>query len=250
MPSFSLSPSVRVFATALILALSCATSFVSAVSDDACVLTTKSATYNLAALSGEAVANRASDRDPRRTEFLYAWSVCHDVAISTLPNVNKFSKSSATLCKDKTGAAFQVTGVKTEGDTDNQTCKVLGTKAEMALSQLVDGTATGVTVKYSGGESCGGAAGGNTFSVHYHCNQFVNSDLAIGTVLEKTTCDYHVNVQSVYGCPTQCYSAAGTAAGKEPEVCGGHGICSVDPVLDAARCYCNDGYRGPYCTCT
>jgi hypothetical protein len=209
-----------------------------ALADDKCVLKTTTATFDLNPLSSSSAPNTAHDRDPVRTEFLYAWAICHGLEPTALPEGEP-----QELCKDKVGAAaFQIVEKKKEHEAK---CMVLGRADSTTLSQITDGSATGVTVKFANGDECGSTKTKASFTVHYICSQFAGGDVVVGTVVEKTTCDYHLTVQSVYGCPSECYSAASAAASDD--VCTAHGICSVDPVFGAARCYCNSGFRGAHC---
>ena len=62
-------------------------------------------------------------------------------------------------------------------------------------------------------------------------------------VNEKKTCQYSVELKSIYGCPTQCW----TQPENPTSVCSGNGYCGFDTDKQVSRCYCFSGYGGSMC---
>ena len=60
---------------------------------------------------------------------------------------------------------------------------------------------------------------------------------------EPSHCHYDITMYSIHGCPKEC--PIEQASGF---VCGDHGICKTDTVIDAVRCFCDEGYTGSDCS--
>jgi len=54
-------------------------------------------------------------------------------------------------------------------------------------------------------------------------------------------CNYHLEMQSYYGCPTECEIT-------NNGLCDSHGHCAFDTVKKQSYCYCNEGYSGGSCS--
>lgn len=130
--------------------------------------------------------------------------------------------------------------------------------------------ASGVTVSMAGGDTCydaGAGAGtgtsglfGRRMDVHLICSPQFDALDSDALVVEIATCRYEVVLHSVHACPTQCLQDAATGgtdlcgvAGNPnaPAVAGPaspRGVCNFDTSISKARCFCFEGWSGPYCT--
>lgn len=66
-------------------------------------------------------------------------------------------------------------------------------------------------------------------------------NVVVGTIYEPTPCAYHVNIDTVLGCPMSC-------RGGGSQACSGRGICAEDSSAGGVtRCFCDEGRAGTYC---
>jgi hypothetical protein len=57
---------------------------------------------------------------------------------------------------------------------------------------------------------------------------------------EPSTCEYHFEMNSYYGCPLECPIT-------KNGLCNSHGHCAFDNTDKTPHCFCNSGYSGPAC---
>lgn len=162
--------------------------------------------------------------------YSFAWNFCADVTNASLP---------ANICKGKDGAAIQYVD-RADG---YQECEVIGHYDPLRddtyfsiLDEKNQDPSKGIAMKYLFGNQC---PDGHlrTATVEVEC---ANTEFVILSALEPEKCQYHMTMQSMYGCPLECPI---TAKG----LCNSHGHCAYDKALRTPYCYCNEGYGGPSC---
>jgi hypothetical protein len=106
----------------------------------------------------------------------------------------------------------------------------------------------GVSLQYTGGDSCGGTGGIGKYrslKLWLLCDPLQPSGVPDNELILEApgSCLYEIFVRTTYGCPAECPIASGSAA-----VCNNHGFCEFDNVLKTSKCFCNDGYGGSDCS--
>jgi len=122
----------------------------------------------------------------------------------------------------------------------------------------------GLALVYEGGDLCKtDLTKRRKIKVHMLCDPKASFQPSRALVIEDSLCEYSVIVRTKYACPIQCdpdYSAeALEAAANNPYharelqfnpksgLCHSHGVCGYDQTNGYAKCFCNEGYSGPYC---
>lgn len=162
--------------------------------------------------------------------YSFVWNFCADVTNASLPN---------SICKGKDGAAIQYVD-RSDG---YQECEVIGHYDALRddtyfsiLDERDQDPSRGVSMKYLFGNRC---PDGHlrTATIDVEC---ANTEYIVLSALEPETCQYHMTMKSMYGCPLECPI---TSNG----LCNSHGHCAYDKTLHTPYCYCNEGYDGPSC---
>ena len=128
----------------------------------------------------------------------------------------------------------------------------------------------GVSLQYLGGDACPHGWGSRSLKLHFQCADGENV-LHKEPVVETDTCQYEIFLKSTFGCPTRacgpdwlvcltrpcvcgssrvCVAATAVAEcfGSNLKLCSSHGVCGYDTDQKAARCFCNPGYAGSFCS--
>lgn len=162
--------------------------------------------------------------------YSFVWNFCKPVTSLSIPNV----------CSDvnaATGAALQYSE-----EPGKEICHVIGKYDESQddlYYSLLDSTdpSKGVSMTYPLGDRC--ASGINRqATIDIEC---ANTHSTILSAQEPTTCSYHLQMKSYYGCPTECPVT-------DKGLCSSHGICKYDTSLKKPYCYCNTGHYGDDCS--
>lgn len=164
--------------------------------------------------------------------FSYVWNFCSKVTSPSYPD--------KTVCDESVeqGAVLQYID-RVDGYKE---CHVIGrydaSNDDMFYSLLSEkNPALGISMTYPKGESCpNGALRSATIDVK--CS---NVEVLIDSAQEPEGCQYHMVMESYYGCPKECPI---TSEG----LCNSHGHCHYDEKLKTAYCYCNEGYSGAACS--
>jgi hypothetical protein len=160
--------------------------------------------------------------------YSFLWNFCADITTASYPN---------GICAGKTGAAIQYLD-RSDG---YQECEVIGhydpLRDDTYFSILNElDPSKGLSMKYLYGDKCpNGILRSATIEV-----ECANTKSVVLSALEPEECQYHVTMQSMYGCPLECPI---TANG----LCNSHGHCAYDTAAKVPYCYCNQGYGGPNC---
>lgn len=166
--------------------------------------------------------------------YNYVWNFCDNVPSSLMPSV----------CNDmgKKGVVLQWAVYEDPGDFY---CYIIGhyDKDLHELSyKLLDSSnpAKGVSISYPKGEKCSDKYPNSVRSatVDVEC---ANVESVVVSAQEPSVCQYHIDMKSYYGCPTECPV---TSKG----LCSSHGHCAYDPKKKVPYCYCNEGYSGSDCS--
>lgn len=166
--------------------------------------------------------------------FSYLWNFCSKVTSASYPD--------KTVCDESVeqGAVLQYID-RSDGF---KACHVIGrydaTNDDLYYKLLSEkNPALGVSMTYPLGESCpSGVLRSATIDVK--CS---NVEALINSAQEPESCQYHMVMESYYGCPKECPI---TSNG----LCNSHGHCHYDDVKKTAYCYCNEGYSGSSCSST
>jgi len=142
------------------------------------------------------------------------------------------------FCQTQTAPALQ----RLPGSHHLQPCPRLGSISARSVEALPN--ATGVRVRYGGGEACGGFGNpARNVTIDIACVDRATPHV-LG-VAETSSCNYHAQVEAREGCPRECLRDAVTGA-----VCGGaaRGACAAAAAGGGgARCECVPPRTGPAC---
>lgn len=160
--------------------------------------------------------------------FSFLWNFCADITSASYPGI----------CVGE-GAAAAIQYIdRADG---YQECEVIGhydpLRDDTEFSLLKGDPSKGVTLKYLYGDRCPSGVLRST-TINVHC---ANTHAITLSALEPESCQYVVEMQSMYGCPLECPI---TSNG----LCNSHGHCHYDTTVKAPYCYCNEGYTGPDCS--
>lgn len=178
------------------------------------------------------------------TNYTYTFNVCQNT-----PTIPRTNFGNGLACVNTTGSngqeiinqpspAYQIYN---EGNL----CHRLGDTASNRQYSFYDeeNPVAGVNLQYLGGDPCPFDWGDRSLTIHFLCT----TDPAFQNILMKETveetdkCKYDVFTASIYACPRECY-------GDQMEICSHHGVCGYDTDRKAAKCFCNPGYSGAYCS--
>jgi hypothetical protein len=122
-------------------------------------------------------------------------------------------------------------------------CKRLSNDAKEANWDLIDddNPSMGIQLTYVGGEHCHRADTDRSLTLQFVCADVLGFATQTDERVVEEYCNYELQVETVFGCPTQC------PIGNDRRLCSGHGFCGMDTDAKAPRCFCNDGYGGDDC---
>ena len=167
----------------------------------------------------------------REQEYDYKFNFCQDIT-GSLPAICSEDEDST----GGRGAAVQY---------NDEFCKVIGTydsNRDESMWKLYSqqDPSKGVSITYFSDPKYNCHNGDKrTFTIDIICAN--KMEPVIDYLREPHHCQYHAEVQSVYGCPRECITT------KEG-LCNSHGHCAWDPTNEKPHCYCNVGYGGDDCT--
>lgn len=197
-----------------------------------CTFATSGSSFDLSPLRVDDLQSRSyvleSEAGAGGSQYSYVFNVCGPVTPVDLPRV----------CNGDMGAVLQYKLGILNGD-----CWVAGKYDSSKEFKLIDSKtpSKGVSIEYSGGDSCQkGVVRSTTLDVY--C---ANTEATVRTAYEEDSraCAYHITMESWYGCPTECGI---TASG----LCNSRGTCSTDSQTGSSYCKCDSGYTGEDCTST
>jgi hypothetical protein len=102
--------------------------------------------------------------------------------------------------------------------------------------------ARGIMMQYIGGTNKWCPSGvSRSLTLEITCAPSVpaGSSYENASVYETNSCNYHVELPSVAGCPTQCLTGS--------SICNNNGVCGYNADNTAAACFCYTGYGGGGC---
>eukprot|EP01035_Chromulina_nebulosa_P017841 gene17841-23453_t len=168
--------------------------------------------------------------------YSYMWNICSVVNNASLPHV---------CWPNKVGSVVQyLIREANDVETAYQECNVVGRYDELnddTHYKLIDNSdpTIGISMTYKSGDKCPKNVL-RSATIEIYCK---NVESVILSVNEPSYCQYHLSMESYYGCPTGCPVT-------ENGLCNSHGHCSYDDVNRQSYCYCNTGYGGADCSPT
>jgi len=177
-----------------------------------------------------------------QANYLYTFGICSDVE----PPTNCLDAAGKSRVKYTTAPAWQTRSdeSKSTADPSSLTCKYLGAPDEASRSwQVIDAEdpAKGVTLTYSDGQSCSSGLR-RKFGINFKCAARTVEKIEEKVIDESAHCEYEINIDSEFACPTECGLAA------TGSICASHGLCGYDTSTKKAKCFCNSGRTGTHCT--
>ena len=182
--------------------------------------------------------------ETQEKNYTYYVGICGPVPASSLP---KSTCTDSDLAKVEAANSYAVQ-VTVDGTCAGADCHChsagikQGTDGNAYMWSLINDNdpTVGVALTYPSGEQCHRHSGESVAPDREMTVRFLCSNTVAATpsrAEEISHCHYEVDIQTIYGCPTQC----GTENGK---LCGGHGICAFDKTNKKAKCFCDDGWGG------
>lgn len=162
--------------------------------------------------------------------YSYIWNFCAEVPPLSVPS----------MCKaDQHGAVFQYVHRDSDGYEE---CNVIGhydASRDDTYYVLLDkqDPTKGISMTYKYGDKCP-AGQLRSATIDLVC---ANVEFEALSATEPQVCEYHLLVNSWYGCPTQCPVTSGG-------LCSSHGYCKYDTGDHTPHCFCNKGYTGTSCS--
>jgi hypothetical protein len=167
--------------------------------------------------------------------FNYIWNYCANVPPNAVPQ----------NCIDgggKTGVVLQWVSYPNNG---GDFCYTLAHDENAKITySLLDPSdpSKGISISYPTGEKCDNQLGSSILRSAVIDVKCANVEHQPMFAQEPSLCAYHMEVESYYGCPTECEVT------KDGGLCDAHGHCAYDYVSKKAYCYCNEGYSGSDCS--
>lgn len=200
-----------------------------------CLVSFNGASYNLDNEASSAFYTTQDSRNNGGPLFMYYFGVCRDVSklvvgayCSTHP---QDAAPAWRVCISNCGSL-----------SASDKCVRLGdSAANLGWSSRPWDIAAGVSFNYTNGDSCGQAGLNYSVQVNFDCHDTPGLVPAMNEVIRDTSCQYHINVRSRAGCPTQC------ANDMQLGMCSGSGVCDYDTSKGRARCFCDLGSSGASC---
>uniref|UniRef100_A0A7S1TRT5 EGF-like domain-containing protein n=1 Tax=Phaeomonas parva TaxID=124430 RepID=A0A7S1TRT5_9STRA len=167
--------------------------------------------------------------------FTYEFNLCGRVNEGSLPAyclpLVSDSARSASAVRYVTGHGCYAAGVYDPNQDD----------AMWSLYDASDAT-KGVSLKYQSSDEyalCSSNVRPST-TIDVLCKD--KSEVVVLSANEPEMCQYHITLESVWGCPREC------RVGGNGRLCSNHGHCAWDSVRGAPHCFCNQGYEGVDCS--
>jgi len=164
--------------------------------------------------------------------FNYVWNFCALIPPTAVPSI----------CSDMGKTAVVLQWVSWGGYGDY--CFILARDDNSLINySLLDPSdpSKGISIAYPKGEKCGDTATSKDLRSATIDVKCANTEKQVQYAQEPSLCNYHMEIDSYYGCPKEC---AVTSKG----LCDSHGHCAFDYVSKKAYCYCNEGYSGSDCS--
>lgn len=212
----------------------------------------KGASFNLNALRDRsAQAYTMQDRiQSSEKDYLYTFGICKAVQ----PPANCLRDNGDARTRYFWSPAWQTKSSETPShdgsNNENLLCHYLGAPTHTNHEWSIDerDPAKGVTLTYTGGQHCTrkdpatGQAMQRRFAINFQCAPKTPEKIEQLIIDESSHCEYDITIDSEYACPSEC------GLEQTGAVCGAHGICGYDSDQGRARCYCNGGRQGDFCT--
>jgi len=204
-----------------------------------CGFTKKGASFDLSPLAALAKqqtggAFTVQDRiQVYQKDYIYTFGICSSVA----PPKNCLDETGKSRVRYDTAPGWQTKA------TDATDCKYLGNPDVTSHTwDVLDAAnpAKGASLTYSGGQHCSNGQK-RKLKLNFLCSSSTKEKIEQLVIDESAHCEYEINIESEYACPTQCgFSSSGS-------LCGAHGVCGYDTDKLQAKCFCNNGRAGAYC---
>ena len=168
--------------------------------------------------------------------FTYVFNICSTV--KTVPRPTGSGTSCRTKYVDEEGKPKTLSAYQVANNAD--ACYALsdGSEGKWKLLDTTDPT-YGIGYIYDNGDATG-CPMGRTLEIDLYCQDNAYNVPTYNRVDEVSGCYYVMDMQSIYGCPTEC----GIASHR---LCGGNGVCKLDKDAQAPQCYCYSGFWGTAC---
>lgn len=166
--------------------------------------------------------------------YLYTFGICKAVPAPK----NCLNADGSSRVRFSSAPAWQ-TSV-----SDAEDCKYLGSpdKADHSWAAIDEqDPAKGVKLTYSNGQHCSNGQQ-RKFALNFKCAPRTVETIEQRVIDESRHCEYEIEIESEYACPTECGLIATGA------ICGSHGLCGFDTTTKQAKCFCNTGRTGAHCT--
>lgn len=197
-------------------------------------------TWDVSAMTLQVATGGYVATDLRARGSQYIFNVCGVTPPPALSN---------NACNRTYGGA-SVTAWQTQGNNMNAQCYTLGTNASAGWNfSIYDPLypARGFMLTYPYGDSTWCPPGrSRSLTIEFLCSSLIptgSGSYGLVTVSEENQCDYHVQLPSIYACPTQCL----TSGAPNPVICSGNGVCGYNTDSKMSQCFCNNGYNGATC---
>lgn len=202
------------------------------------------ASYDLNELATQLPAQTVHDvQQSAEKDYLYTFGICKTVA----PPTNCLNADGSSRVRWDWSPGWQTKSTEsptTTADRSALTCHYLGSPmADAHEWKQLDDPSKGVTLTYTDGQTCHSQGGGRRkLHLMFQCAPTTVKKIEQLVIDEANHCEYEIKIDTEYACPLECgLQATGS-------VCGGHGICGFDRDTNKAKCYCNSGRSGQYCT--
>jgi len=164
--------------------------------------------------------------DSAERNYTYVFNVCD--------NVGHVPRD--TCAGVEAAPAYQVS------DTQDFCYKLGNSPTDVDWSLIdADNPTTGVRLTYRGGDQCDGTNYDRTLTVNFLCSTEQGMSEFSHTRVIEDNCQYKLDVNTVFGCPNECY------VGSNRQLCSGHGFCGMDDDHNKPRCFCYDTFYGFSC---
>merc|ERR1711988_86699 len=209
-----------------------------------CTHHTDGASYDLSGLREHTIV--AQDRmQTSQNDYVYTVGVCKTVK----PPANCLLANGDSRVRHYWAPAWQTKeneSPATAGDRSKLTCKYLGSpEAAQHTWTAMEDPSKGVQLTYTGGQHCTSQPNlQRKLAINFKCAARTVERVEALIIDESAHCEYEITVDSEYACPTEC------GLSQTGSVCAAHGICGWDTDSNKARCYCNNGRTGEFCTDT
>lgn len=211
-----------------------------------CKVGLKGATYDLSELGKQTMGFTVQDRaQVSQQSYIYTFGICRSVAAPA----NCLNTDGSSRVRYATAPAWQTRAdqsTSTTTDRNSLTCKYLGSpdNSDHSWSPIDElDPAKGVKLTYNGGQHCSNGQQ-RKFALNMKCAPRTVETIEQKVIDESAHCEYEIEIESEYACPTECGLAATGA------ICGGHGLCGFDTTTETSKCFCNTGRTGAHCTDT